>query len=370
MTSPRSITVIGGGIAGLGPAWQLAKRGWTVRLFERHRVGSGASTKAAGMLAPTSEVTFEEEALLQLGRHSLDLYPRWTKELGRTTGAELDYRRDGTLIVAVDRDDAEALEHLFQYHKRLDLPVERLVGRQARELEPGLSPNIHYALFTSHDHQIDPVAMLHAMSEAFVAAGGELHENTPVADVLVDDAGVQGLRLDDGDVVDCSHVLVAAGAWTPQIGGIPDGVLPHLRPVRGQMVAVELGTPPLIEHVVRAPDAYLVPRSNGQLLIGSTMEERGFDDRLSAGGLFEILRGAWEAIPGIYDAHLLDMWTGFRPITLSNQPVVGPTSIDGLYLSVGHGRNGILLTPATAYGLAEAIDSAVIPEFLAPFQPD
>lgn len=369
MTTQSTIAVVGGGVAGLGPAWQLAKRQWDVHLFERHRIGGETSGKAAGMLAPVSEVTFEEEALLRFGRHSFQLYPEWVEELREFSDGDLDFRRRQTLLVAVDRDDAEALERLFQYHQRLDLPVQRLVGREARKKEPGLSPNIHYALATDHEGQIDPAAMVRAMGRAFVDAGGTLHEHTAVDGVVIGDDGVKALRLEDGSTTAFSTVLVAAGAWTPQLDGIPDGILPHLRPIRGQMIAVELGTPPLVEHVIRAPDAYLVPRSDGRLLVGSTMEERGFDDRLTAGGLLDILTGAWEAVPGIHDAPVLDTWTGFRPVTLANQPVIGPTAVDGLHLSVGHGRNGILLAPATGYGLAEAIDTDAIPETLEPFQP-
>ncbi len=368
MSTTRRIAIVGGGVAGLGPAWQLARRGWDVHLFERDEIGCGASGRAAGMLAPNSEVTFEEEQLLRLGQASLKRYPRWVEELTDATGADLDYRRGGALIVAVDRDDAEELEQLYQYHQRLNLPVERLIGRQAHRMEPGLSPSVHYALFTPGDHQIDPAAMVEALGEAFVAAGGHLHQHQPVAKVLIGDK-LEGLGFEDGSTEYFSHIVIAAGPWSSQLEGIPDGILPSIRPIRGQMLVVELGEPPLVEHVVRAPDAYLVPRRDGRLLIGSTMEERGFDPRPSAGGLLDILEGAREAVPGIYDAHILDYWTGFRPTTLANQPVIGPTSIDGLYLSVGHGRNGILLTPITAYGLAETIDTNELPSILRPFAP-
>lgn len=369
MKSPREIAVIGGGIAGLGPAWQLALRGWKVRLFERDLVGSGATTKAAGMLAPTAEVAFDEENLLGLGRHSLALYPQWVDELREATGTDLDYRTEGTLIVAMDRDDAEALEHLYRYHQRLGLPVERLLGDEARRREPGLSPNVHYALFSPNDHQIDPIRMTAALRQAYLEAGGELHENCPVSDLLIEGDHVTALRLADSTVVTTETVLIAAGAWSRQLGGIPDGILPHIRPVRGQVIALELGAPPLIDHVIRAPDAYLAPKSDGRLLIGATMEERGFDPRQTAGGLLDLLQGAWEALPAIHDANFIDTWTGFRPITLSNQPVIGPTAVEGLYLSVGHGRNGILLAPATAYGLAELLDSGELPKILTPFSP-
>lgn len=369
MNSNRHIAVIGGGVAGLGVAWQLAERGWYVDLFERDHPGAGASSRAAGMLAPTSEVTFEEQQLLRFGQHSLQMYPRWVRELTEATGADLDYRREGTLIVAVDRDDAEALERLLQYHRRLELPVQRLVGDEIYELEPGLSPSVNYALFTPGDHQIDPAVMIEAIAEAFVAAGGRLHNQSPVSSVVVDDSSVEGIRLEDDSMVETPRVIVAAGAYTRRIDGLPDSVMPHVRPVRGQMIAVQAGDSPLIEHVVRAPDAYLVPKSDGRVLVGSTMEERGFDARPTAGGLFEILEGAREAVPAIDDAPVLDIWTGFRPVTLANEPVIGPTAVDGLYLSVGHGRNGILLTPATAYGLAEAIDTGQPPEYLRDFLP-
>ena len=369
MGTERTIAIIGGGIAGLGPAWQLAVRGWEVHLFERETTGSGASTRAAGMLAPTSEVTFDEVDLLELGQRSLSLYPRWVDELVEVTGADLGYRTEGTLIVGVDRDDAEALEHLYQYHRQLGLAVERLTDGDVRQREPGLSPRIRYGLFTPHDHQIDPVAMVEALTEAFVDAGGHLHEHAGVTGVRVDDQRVVGLDVAGNTSVDFSRVVIAAGAWSSNLKGLPDDVMPRIRPVRGQMICVDPGDPPIVEHVIRAPDAYLVPKSNGRLLVGSTMEERGFDDRLTAGGLLDILRGAWEAVPAIYDAPVIDTWTGFRPLTLANRPRIGPTGVEGLYLCVGHGRNGILLTPVTAYGLAELIDTGQAPDYLTPFLP-
>ncbi len=320
------------------------------------------------MLAPTSEVSFEEEDLLALGQHSLGLFPDMVDELESSTSIDLDFRREGTLVVAVDRDDAEALEHLHNYHRRLGLPVERLVGDAARQLEPGLSPNIHYALFSPQDLQVDPVALVKALAGAAENAGAAIHPNRPVEAVRVGDAGVEGVVTADGDFCEFDHILIAAGPWSPKLKGLPRGALPHIRPVRGQMICVELGEPPLIEHVIRGPDAYLVPKSDGRLLIGATMEERGFDPRLTAGGIFDILEGAWEIVPGIYDAHVIDMWTGFRPLTLANKPVIGPSTIDGLYLAVGHGRNGILFTASTAYGLAELIDTGELPDYLHPFQ--
>ncbi len=368
MTKNRRIAVIGAGIAGLGPAWQLARRGWDVEVFEAGTLGAGATSKAGGMLAPTAEATYEEEELLALELESLHAYPRWIDELQSAADVDVDYRTEGTLIVAIDRDDAEALDRLHDYHQRLGLTAERLDRSQALELEPGLSPRIHRALRVTSDVQVDPAAMLNALAVAVTRQGGTIHEECPVEALDIDDA-LRGLILKDGRRLPFDHVLLATGAWTPQIGGIPEGVLPHVRPVRGQMLCLGLGDPPLLRHVLRAPDAYLIPKSDGRLLVGATMEERGFDPHPTAGGFMDLLVGAWEALPGVYDAPVLDTWVGFRPITLSNHPTLGPTDIEGLYLSVGHGRNGILLAPTTAYELASWIDSGEPPEILRSFAP-
>jgi glycine oxidase len=356
MNQTTQIAIIGAGVAGLGIGVELLKRGFEVTIFERDEAGSGASHAAAGMLAPTAEVTFDEEALLRLGQQSLAMYPEFVQRLEDASGIDVDYRTEGTLMVALDRDDAEYLDHVHRYHRELGLDVERLSADEARELEAGLVPNLHSALFIDSDHQIDPRKLTSALSIAFERAGGTLHEHTEVRRVECG-ARVEAVVTDGGARIAVETLVMAAGAWTPAIDGIPDGLMPPVRPVRGQMLAVDLGEPALCRHVIRAPDAYMVPKSDGRLIVGATSEDMGFDPRLTAGGVFELLRGAWETLPGIYDQHLDDMWTGFRPVTLDNKPVLGPSELDGLWFATGHGRNGILLTPITATALAEAIAS-------------
>lgn len=367
MTEKR-IAIIGAGVAGLGPAWQLAKRGWTVEVFEAHRAGSGASSKAAGMLAPVSEVTFMEDQLLQLSRFSHSLYRRFIDELEAESGLCLDYRDVGALLVAVDRDDAEKLEHLYQFQQKLNLPVQRLRGEELRELEPGLSPTINYGLYCPEDHQVDPKKLIEGLKIAFLRAGGSLHENSPIEEIGHANGKVQTLLVND-EVLSFDQILLALGPWTRRIKGLPKGLLPHIRPVRGQMIALQLGNPPLLHHVVRGPDAYLVPRSDGRLIVGATMEEKGFDPSQTAGGIMDLLVGAFEVLPGIYDAPILETWSGFRPISLQNEPLLGPSGLKGLFLSLGHGRNGIVLAPVTAYGLASLIDGDQIFPELHPFLP-
>lgn len=362
------IAIIGAGVAGLGVGLELVERGFEVTIFERDEVGHGASWAAAGMLAPTAEVTFEEEALLRLGQRSLAMYPEFVARLEELSGIDVDYRDEGTLMVALDRDDAEELERVYDYHLELGLEVDKLSADEARELEPGLVPHLHSALYIRTDHQVDPRRLTRAMATAFERLGGTLHEHTTIARVECGER-VEAVVTEAGERVGCDTLLVAAGAWTRHIDGLPKELVPRIRPVRGQMLAVDLGEPPLCERVIRAPDAYLVPKSDGRLIIGATMEEMGFDAQLTAGGVFELLRGAWETLPGIYDQHLLDMWTGFRPVTVDNLPALGPTELDGLWFAAGHGRNGILLAAVTAECLAEAIATGRTPEALQGFTP-
>lgn len=327
-------------------------------VLERDTVGSGASGAAAGMLAPTAEVQFEELELLSMGRESLAMWPEFRDELEAASGMDIDYDSTGTLVIGLDRDDLEAIEHLWSYHRELGLEVERLDGDEARELEPGLVPGAHGALRIAGDHKVDPAQVVRALAKAATQAGATLREKSEATEIIYNGGRVKGVLVGE-DVVEANAVIVAAGAWSRAIKGLED--LPHVRPVKGQMISLELGTPAVCNHVIRAPDAYLVPhKRGGQLVVGATMEEMGWDDRLTAGGVFELLRGAWETLPAIYDLPIVDMWTGFRPITLNNLPHMGrSTHRDGLFYSVGHGRNGILLTPLTASRVASMVRASL-----------
>lgn len=368
MTRTWDYLIVGAGVSGLSIGWQLARRGHQVVVLERNHAGSGASTAAAGMLAPIAELKFAQDNLTQLSLQSLELYPDFISELEHDAQIQVDYRTQGTLLIGIDRDDTEALNHTYQYQRQLGLQIERLSPDAARELEPGLSPNIHSALFCARDHQLDTRLLIKALTSAFLSAGGTLLENTEVSSVLCENNQIRGILTTAGCDIMAQKVVLAAGAWTRAIGGLAAGVLPHIRPVKGQMLAVELGEPPLCTHVLRAPDAYLVPRSNGQLLIGSTMEEKGFDARMTAGAIFELLRGAWETLPGIYDSALLETWTGFRPVSLDGAPILGPSpEIKNLWFALGHGRHGILLAPITAKLMADALETEEISAPMKPF---
>ena len=354
------LIVIGAGVAGLGPAWLLARAGVSTLVIERHHPGFGASTAAAGMLAPTAEVQFEEHNLLALGQESLNRYPEFVADLEAASGLKVDYRDEGTLVLGMDRDDAEALQRLMAYQAALGLDVRWLSGDEARELEPALSPNVHSAVRCAADHQVDPRLLIPALEAAYLRAGGALRCGEGVAQLLVRDGRAHGVILDSGEQIEAAHILVAAGAWTRKLTGLAPHKPPHIRPVLGQMLSVELGAPPLLRHVIRSPDAYLVPKSDGRLIIGATMEERGFDTRQRMGSLMDLMVGAWEAVPALHEQPIIETWTGHRPISLTNEPLLGPDPhLAALSWSVGHGRNGILLTPITAHTLHTSILAAL-----------
>lgn len=358
--------IVGGGVIGLGIGWQLARQGQRVTLLERHQVGAGASHAAAGMLAATAEVAFEEERLLRLNHLSRDLYADFVAALEADSAQRVDYRTEGTLVVGLDRDDTAWLQRLLHYQHNLGLDAEWLGGDLARELEPGLSPNVHSAVRSPQDRQVDPPKLVSALACAFTRCGGALHEGVHVAQLIIEDDRVRGALTTDGARFEAEQVLVATGAWTRQLGGLTPAQRPRVRPVRGQMLSLQMNTEaPICRHVIRAPDAYLAPKSDGRLIIGATMEERGFEPRSTAGGVLELLRGAWEVMPGIYDLYLQETWIGFRPMTLDNEPVMGPSpDIRGLWFATGHGRNGILLTPLTAIEMARALITQRLPDTL------
>jgi glycine oxidase len=354
------VLIIGAGVAGLGPAWRLAQQGLSVLVVDAKHPGYGASGAAAGMLAPTAEVQFEEAALLALGQDSLARYPAFVADLEAASGLGVDYRTDGTLVLGMDRDDAEALERLLKYQSALGLDARWMSGDEARELEPALSPNVHSAVRCASDHQIDPRLLIRALEAAFLKAGGQLRCDAHVSELLVEQGRACGAALDSGERIEAPVVIIAAGAWTRRLGGLAPHKPPHIRPVLGQMLSVELGSPPMCRHVIRTPDAYLVPKGDGRLIIGATMEERGLDTRQRMGSLMDLMVGAWEAMPGLHEQPIIETWVGHRPISLSNLPQLGPDAhVPGLIWSVGHGRNGILLTPLTADRIATAALAAL-----------
>ena len=372
----KKILIIGGGVIGLGIGWQLAKTDASVTIYEQAEAGRAASWAAAGMLAPLAEAHTEEPDLLKLGCQSLACYPQWVQELETDAEMSIGYRVEGTLIVGLEPDDTHQLQHLYRAQQDLGLDVTWLTGREAREIEPALSPRVTAAIRCESDHQVDNRLMVKALGRAYQRYGGVLHENSAVENIHIENGIAVGIKTRNGKKQNGDVIVLSAGCESAQIEGIPDTIRPPVRPVKGQMLALQMEAGITVKNVIRTVRAryptsvYLVPRADGRLIVGATSEEMGFDTRLTAGGVFELLRGAWEAVPGVYELPLLETWTGLRPGSRDNAPILGETPIENLIYATGHYRNGILLTPITAYEISKLILTGETSETIAPFRLD
>ena len=366
---PRTV-VVGAGVVGLGIAWRLAQAGCSVTIYDKGQAGRGASWAAAGMLAAAVETEPGEEPLLPLALESQRLWPDFASELEAASGISVEYRGEGTMAVALNRDDAATLRHSYEFQKGLGLDLHWLTASQAREREPHLKPGIAAAVWSPRDHQVENRLLGRALGAAARKAGVELVEHCPVREITIENDRATGIVTERGaDRADI--VVLAAGAWSREIGGIPPSHRPPVRPIKGQMIALQMDkAAPLLRHVLWLPRAYLVPRLDGRLVIGATVEERGFDERLTAGGLLALLDGAWRAVPTIEELPIAETWVGFRPGSRDDAPMLGPSGIDRLVVATGHHRNGILLTPVTAAVVSSYILSGRLSDIALPFSPE
>jgi glycine oxidase len=376
------VVVVGGGIVGLATAWRARRAGLSVTLLERSRTGEGTSHVAAGMLAPVAEVEFGEAGrrVLDLGLRSAAIWPEFAAELEQRTGMDVGLRRTGTLVVARDDDEARELERQLDFRAGLDLRARRLLPSAARELEPALAPTIRLALHAPDDHSVDPRLVLAALRRACELDGVEVREHIHVVAVQHDGEYVTGVDVDgsdigdgrhsgervtgndldgsgieDGERIDAHQVVLAAGAWTAELGLPADALIP-VRPVKGQILRLrDPAGPGLLSGVVRFHGGYLVPRGDGCYVLGATMEERGHDLCPTAGGVYELLRHAHELVPGIEELQIEELNVGLRPSTPDNAPAIGPGALEGLWWATGHHRNGILLAPLTAELIARGL---------------
>lgn len=362
------VVIAGGGVVGLACAWRLAREGRAVTVCDPG-TDPGASWAAAGMLAPATEATFGEEAQLALNLASADRWRGFADELAEASGADPGLRPSGAMVVARDADEARVLDRLADFHGRLGLPSHRLRSREAREREPGLSPRTRGALLCEGDHQVDNRALVRALRAALERLGVPA-VRASVAAVESDGGRVTGVRLDDGTALACEHVVIAAGWRSPEIAGAGPAV--PLRPVKGQLLHLrerDGHTPPLATRVVRGLTVYVVPRGDGRVVIGATVEERDRDTATTAGGVLQLLRDAWEILPDVAELELVEVVAGLRPTTPDNGPVIGLGEPAGVVHATGHYRHGILLTPVTADAVAALVAGAEPPPETAPFTP-
>ncbi|MFJ1948551.1 glycine oxidase ThiO [Streptomyces albidoflavus] len=366
----RDVVVAGGGIVGLVTAWRAAQRGLAVTVVDP-APGGGAAQVAAGMLAAVTELHFGEERLLALNLASAERYPAFAAELAEASGQELGYRRCGTLAVALDADDRAYLRELHALQLRSGLESEWLSGRECRRLEPMLAPGVRGGLRVDGDHQIDPRRLASALVTACERAGVVWCRST-AGRLVVRGGRAVGVELADGSLVEGGQTVLAAGSRSGLLAGLPEEVAVPVRPVKGQVVrlavpeayrrgAAFLGR--TVRAVVRGSHVYLVPRENGELVIGATTEELGWDTTVTAGGVYELLRDAHELVPGLTELPFTEVRAGLRPGSPDNAPLLGPTSLPGLHLATGHHRNGVLLTPVTGDVLADVLTTGELPGY-------
>ncbi|MFE0177074.1 glycine oxidase ThiO [Streptomyces sp. NPDC059002] len=376
-TTPSATTadvlVVGGGIIGLVTAWRAAQRGLSTTVVDPEP-GGGAAQVAAGMLAAVTELHYGEQTLLGLNLESARRYPDFAAELTEASGRDLGYRACGTLAVALDSDDRAHLRELHALQRRSGLASEWLSGRDCRRLEPMLAPGVRGGLRVDGDHQVDPRRLAAALVVACERAGVVFHRGWAERLSVVRDRA-RGIVTADGTELTADQTVLAAGSLSGRLADVPDDVLPPVRPVKGQVLrlTVPKAYAPFLSRTVRAVvrggHVYLVPRENGELVVGATSEELGWDTTVTAGGVYELLRDAHELVPGITELPLTETRAGLRPGSPDNAPMLGPTRLAGLQLATGHFRNGVLLTPVTGDVMAHALTTGELPDEARPFTP-
>ncbi|MEU4289601.1 glycine oxidase ThiO [Kribbella sp. NPDC026596] len=365
------VVVVGAGLIGLATAWRLAADGIQVTVCDP-TPGAQTSQVAAGMLAPVTEVEYGEDDLLALNLAGVNAWPAFAAELEELTGLSAGLHQTGTLSVAYDVDDAAALRRLADYQRRLGLEVEELSGRDARRREPLLATGVSGGVWVPNDHSVDNRQAVAALLRAIDLSGVQLIRQH-VARVITSGTTAVGVLLDNGDTVHAGTVIGAAGPWSSQLEGVPEELRPPVRPVKGEVLRLRVPEAyrPALRHTVRATargfSVYLVPRPGGELVVGATTSELGYDTRVLAGGVFSLLRDARTVLPVMDELELVETIAGLRPATPDNAPILGPSGLDRLLWATGHYRNGVLLTPITAQILADTVRTGDLPDLGKPF---
>jgi glycine oxidase len=358
------VVIIGGGVMGCASALALAKAGASVTVLERSVPGAEASSAAAGILGAQTE-GHEAGAFFDLAQKSLAMYPSWSEELRSSTGIDVGFRLCGVLHVALDGGARDQLHREVAWQKQAGLALEYLDAAGVHRKEPWVTAKATSAIHFGNDGRIDPPMLLKAVHIAAAKAGAIFRSGVYVRSVDVDGGVARGVVLEDGTRIAASRVVLAAGSWSTLVAGVP--LRPgDVRPARGQIVELETHDP-LLKGVVFGPACYLVPRDDGRVLIGSTLEFVGYRREVTARAVRDLLGAAIDLVPALADASLGRTWSNFRPYTETGTPLLGPTEVEGLLLATGHHRNGILLAPITAEIICAVATGQTSPVDLAPF---
>jgi glycine oxidase len=349
----NQVLIIGGGIAGCSVAVELRRRGVEVTVVDRDQPGSGATGASAGMLAPLYE-SYEPDAAFRFGLESMALWPRFAEELEELSEWPVAHRSTGMLVANRTEKEEEQARAALTWQEEMGLHGELLSPEEARKHHPGVGPDFPSYLWLPAEAQVDVQRLAVGLADAVRGAGGRVLAGRPVREVLADGGRAAGVVLDDGTRLQGNGVVMAAGAWAPQLDGFPE-VLP-VKPIRGQILRLLPGSPPPWTLLADHRGRYLVPRENGTLLVGSTMEDVGYRDEVTDEGRAAIIDTALELFPGLEEARIVERWAGLRPITPDTWPILGPEpKMEGLFYAAGYGRNGILFAPLASRILADLI---------------
>ncbi len=348
------VAIVGGGVMGCASAEALRARGAEVVLLERAVPGAEASSAAAGILGAQVE-SHAAPALRGMFVAGRGLYPAWAAALREATGIDVGYRKTGVLRVAFDETAAHGLHEEVASHRAEGLSAELLEAAEVARLEPDVSPLAVAGAYFPDDGQVDPRALLRALVVATARGGVTQRSGALVRSLVIERDACRGVMLDDGPL-HADAVVLAAGSWSSLVPGVPS-TMPTVTPARGQIVLLEQ-RPPTLRTIVFGPSGYVVPRGDGRVLCGSTLEHVGFRNEVTAGGVSGILSRAIEVVPRLASAAFADAWASFRPQSTSERPLVGASSVPGLFLATGHHRNGILLAKLSANLVAEAVFGA------------
>jgi glycine oxidase len=361
------VVIVGAGVAGLGIGWRLAQAGADVTVLERAQPGRGATWAAAGMIAPTAESGDSDSDEAKFARLSANLWPAFATELEAQSGRSIGYKRDGTLMVALTADEADALARRANSNTAAENRPQLIAAEEARAAEPLLGANIACALWDTEEAQVDNRALGTALARTFTRAGGKLLVNEAVVKIESESGIVIGARTPFA-LHHADAVVVAAGAWSEEIE-MPAGTSPPVIPVKGEMVAL---TPPtgvaLPNHVVWGNSVYLVPRA-GRVLVGATVQHIGIDTSLTDEGANWLLEKATGLMPALAGWAVSEHWAGLRPGTPDDLPILGETAVKGLFVATGQFRSGILIAPAVAETMSRLILSATAVAEIRAFDP-
>jgi glycine oxidase len=358
---------VGGGVIGLTCAWRAAQSGANVCVLERDRPAAGATGVAAGMLAPVGEASWGEDDLLGFNFESLRRWPEFAEQLEAESDLEVRFARSGALHVALDRDEAEELRRRYELHRSLGLDSEWLAGRECRRLEPGLATAVRGGAHVPGEASVDPRRVVAALLAALERRGVDVHTEAEVVRAQRRN-GAWRIGTRNGREFEGARLVLAAGCWSGQARWLSDA--PPVRPVKGEILTLRgSADQPACERIVAGERVYVVPRGDGRLIVGATVEEHGFDTTVTAGGVLELLREAYRVLPEIAELELVEATAGLRPGSPDNAPLIGPGDAEGLLIATGHFRNGVLQAPVTADSVAALLAGEPAPVDLEPFSP-